>query len=114
MQREVKMKFASVKEKIKEKLRDIYDPEIPVNLYDLGLIYRIDCAKETGGTRCVVTMTLTSATCPVSESILAQVRNISELIEDEPNLTIDTNLVFEPPWSKEKMSDEAKLHLGML
>ncbi|MFA6137474.1 MAG: iron-sulfur cluster assembly protein [Sulfurimonas sp.] len=108
------MKFASVKEKIKEKLRDIYDPEIPVNLYDLGLIYGIDCAKETGGTRCVVTMTLTSATCPVSESILAQVRNISQLIEDVPNLTIDTNLVFEPPWSKEKMSDEAKLHLGML
>lgn len=108
------MKFAAVKEKIKEKLRDIYDPEIPVNLYDLGLIYGIDCAKETGGIRCVVTMTLTSATCPVSDSILAQVRNISELIEDEPNLTIEANLVFEPPWSKENISDEAKLHLGML
>ncbi len=106
--------ICSSKRKIKEKLRDIYDPEIPVNLYDLGLIYGIDCAKESGGTRCVVTMTLTSATCPVSESILEQVRNISSLIEDEPGLTISANLVFEPPWSKENITDEAKLHLGML
>ncbi len=108
------MKFATLKEKIIEKLKDIYDPEIPVNLYDLGLIYSIDCAKETAGSRCVVTMTLTSATCPVSESILEQVRNVGSLIEDEPNLTIDANLVFDPPWSKESMSDEARLHLGML
>ncbi len=108
------MKFAALKEKIKEKLRDIYDPEIPVNLYDLGLIYRIDCARESGGTSCVVTMTLTSATCPVSDSILEKVRNIATLIEDEPGLSITANLVFDPPWSKENITDEAKLHLGML
>lgn len=108
------MKFSELKEKIKEKLRDIYDPEIPVNLYDLGLIYGIDCAKESGGTRCVVTMTLTSATCPVSDSLLDQVRNIASLIEEEPDLNITVNLVFEPPWSQENISDEAKLHLGML
>lgn len=108
------MKFALLKEKIKEKLKDIYDPEIPVNLYDLGLIYGIDCAKETGGMRCVVTMTLTSATCPVSDSILEKVRNISTLIEDEPNLTISANLVFEPAWSKENITEEAKLLLAML
>jgi len=108
------MKFKELKEKIIEKLKEIYDPEIPVNLYDLGLIYGIDCAKETDGTKCVITMTLTSATCPVSESIIDQVRNISSLIEEEPNLNIEPNLVFEPPWSQEKMSDEAKLHLGML
>lgn len=109
------MKFDSLKAKITDKLREIYDPEIPVNIYDLGLIYGIDCAKESGGnTRCVVTMTLTSATCPVSESILDQVRNIGHLIDDVPDLAVDASLVFDPPWSKEKMSDEAKLQLGML
>ena len=108
------MKFDSLKAEIIDKLKAIYDPEIPVNIYDLGLIYGIDCAKESGGTRCVVTMTLTSATCPVSESILDQVRNIGHLIESEPGLVVDANLVFDPPWSQEKMSDEAKLQLGML
>jgi len=109
------MKFDALKAKITEKLRSIYDPEIPVNIYDLGLIYGIDCAKESGGrTKCVVTMTLTSATCPVSESLLDQVRNIGHLIEDEPDLVVEANLVFNPPWTKEKMSDEAKLYLGML
>lgn len=108
------MKFAALKEKIVEKLKEIYDPEIPVNLYDLGLIYSIDCAKETNGNRCVVTMTLTSATCPVSDGILDQVRNIGSLIESEPDLVVDANLVFDPPWSKENITDEAKLHLGML
>lgn len=108
------MKYTALKEKIIEKLKEIYDPEIPVNLYDLGLIYAIDCARETNGTTCIVTMTLTSATCPVSESIVNQVRNIGLLIESEPNLTVVPNLIFDPPWSQEKMSDEAKLHLGML
>lgn len=108
------MKYKALKEKIIEKLKEIYDPEIPVNLYDLGLIYSIDCAKERNGNTCVVTMTLTSATCPVSESLVDQVRNIGSLIEDEPNLTIQPNLVFDPPWTQDKMSDEAKLHLGML
>ncbi len=106
--------YDSLKEKIIEKLKEIYDPEIPVNLYDLGLIYSIDCGKVEDKTTCIVTMTLTSATCPVSESIVDQVRNIGSLIEDEPNLTIDPNLVFEPPWSQENMSDDAKLQLGML
>lgn len=108
------MKFDTLKAKITEKLKEIYDPEIPVNLYDLGLIYGIDCAKESHGTRCVVTMTLTSATCPVSESIVDQVRNIAHLIDDVPDLTIDVNLVFDPPWDQSKMRDEAKLQLGML
>jgi metal-sulfur cluster biosynthetic enzyme len=108
------MKFDDLKAKITEKLKEIYDPEIPVNIYDLGLIYGIDCAKETEGVRCVVTMTLTSATCPVSESIVDQVRNVAHLIDDVPDLTIDVNLVFDPPWDQSKMSEEAKLQLGML
>jgi metal-sulfur cluster biosynthetic enzyme len=109
------MKFDALKKKITEKLKEIYDPEIPVNIYDLGLVYGIDCAKESGGvTKCVVTMTLTSAVCPVSENIIDQVRNIGHLIEDEPDLAVEANLVFDPPWSPEKMSEEAKLQLGML
>lgn len=109
------MKFDALKEKITEKLKEIYDPEIPVNILDLGLIYGIDCAKESGGvTKCVVTMTLTSATCPVSESLLDQVRNIGHLIDDEPDLAVEANLVFDPQWDQSKMSDEAKLQLGML
>lgn len=108
------MKYAAVKEKIIEKLKEIYDPEIPVNLYDLGLIYSIDCAKEGNAPKCVVTMTLTSATCPVSESIVEQVRNVASLIEEEPDLQIEANLVFDPPWDNSKMSMEAKLELGML
>ena len=108
------MKYGALKEKIVEKLKEIYDPEIPVNLYDLGLIYGIDCARDTDGTKCVVTMTLTSATCPVSESIVDQVRNVGALIDDIPDLIVEPNLVFDPPWDQSKMSDEAKLQLGML
>jgi len=109
------MKFDELKTRITEKLRYIYDPEIPVNIYDLGLIYGIECAKESGGaTKCVVTMTLTSAACPVSESLVDQVRNIAYLFDDIPDLVVEPNLVFDPPWSMEKMSDEAKLQLGML
>jgi metal-sulfur cluster biosynthetic enzyme len=108
------MKFDALKEKIVEELKKIYDPEIPVNIYDLGLIYGIDCAKESDGTRCVVTMTLTSAACPVSESLVGQVRNIGSLIDDQPDLTVEPNLVFDPPWDRDKMSIDAKLQLGML
>lgn len=108
------MKYGPLKEKIVGKLKEIYDPEIPVNLYDLGLIYAIDCARDTDGTKCVVTMTLTSATCPVSESIVEQVRNVGSLIDEVPDLIIEPNLVFDPPWDQSKMSDEAKLQLGML
>ena len=103
-----------LKEKIIEKLKEIYDPEIPVNIYELGLIYDINCHRKEAQTRCVVTMTLTSATCPVSESLIDQVRNVSYLIEGEGDVVIEPHLVFDPPWTQEKMSDEAKLQLGML
>ena len=108
------MNYAKLKERIIEKLKEIYDPEIPVNLYDLGLIYSIDCAREGYAPKCVITMTLTSATCPVSDSLVYQVRNIQSLIDEEPDLSIEPNLVFDPPWDKSKMSIEAKLELGLL
>lgn len=106
------MNLKEVEEKVIEELKKIYDPEIPVNIYELGLIYNIAFGKEAEGLKCVVTMTLTSAACPVSESLVDQVRNIGYLI-DEIN-ELEPRLVFDPPWSQENMSDEAKLHLGML
>ncbi len=106
------MKYDDIKEQIIKELKKIYDPEIPVNIYELGLIYNIACAKESGGVKCVVTMTLTSAVCPVSESLLDQVRNIGYLIDEVEEVVPD--LVFDPPWTQDNISIEARLELGML
>ena len=108
------MEFDVLKEKIIEKIRDIYDPEMSVNIYDLGLIYSIECEKkEDDSTFCLVTMTLTSAGCPVSETLYGQVADIEMQIEGEYNLEILPKIVFDPPWTQDMMSDEAKLELGM-
>ncbi len=108
------MKFDALKEKIVEEIKKIYDPEIPVNIYELGLIYGINCTEESEGVKCIVTMTLTSVGCPVSESLFDQVRNIGYLIDEYPDLVIEPYLVFDPPWTQDNMSDEARLQLGML
>ena len=96
-------------EAIVEALKEIYDPEIPVNIYDLGLIYGVD-VTENG--HAAVTMTLTTPNCPVAESMPAEV----ELrVSAVPGVaTADVNLVWDPAWDPQKMSDEAKLELGML
>ena len=90
-------------------LKDIYDPEIPVNIYDLGLIYGVEV---TEGSHAVVTMTLTTPHCPVAESMPGEV----ELrVSAVPGIaTADVNLIWDPPWDPQKMSDDAKLELGML
>lgn len=90
-------------------LKDIYDPEIPVNIYDLGLIYGVEV---TGEGHAAVTMTLTTPHCPVAESMPAEV----ELrVASVPGVAFaDVNLVWDPPWDPQKMSDDAKLELGML
>ncbi|WP_343527241.1 SUF system Fe-S cluster assembly protein [Sphingomonas sp.] len=90
-------------------LKDIYDPEIPVNIYDLGLIYGVEV---TEGGHAIVTMTLTTPHCPVAESMPGEV----ELrVSAVPGIaTADVNLIWDPPWDPQKMSDEAKLELGML
>ena len=90
-------------------LKDIYDPEIPVNIYELGLIYGVEVGAE-GHT--VITMTLTTPHCPVAESMPMEV----ELrVGSVPGVgTVDVNLVWDPPWDPSKMSDEARLELGML
>ena len=90
-------------------LKDIYDPEIPVNIYELGLIYGVEVTPDG---HAAVTMTLTTPHCPVAESMPAEV----ELrVGSVPGVgTVDVNLVWDPPWDPSKMSDEAKLELGML
>ena len=90
-------------------LRDIFDPEIPVNIYDLGLIYGVDVDNDGG---VVVTMTLTTPHCPVAESMPGEV----ELrVGSVPGVGVaEVNLVWDPPWDPAKMSDEARLELGML
>lgn len=89
-------------------LRDIYDPEIPVNIYDLGLIYGVDVDDD----HVVVTMTLTTPHCPVAETMPGEV----ELrVGSVPGVgSAEVNLVWEPAWDPGKMSDEAKLEMGML
>lgn len=92
-----------------EALKDIFDPEIPVNIYDLGLIYGVEVSAEG---HAAVTMTLTTPNCPVAETMPAEV----ELrVASVPGIAIaDVNLVWDPPWDPQKMSDDAKLELGML
>lgn len=90
-------------------LKEIYDPEIPVNIYDLGLIYGVDVTEDG---HAVVTMTLTTPHCPVAESMPGEV----ELrVGSVPGVGMaEVNLVWDPPWNPQLMSDEAKLELGML
>ncbi len=90
-------------------LRTIYDPEIPVNIYDLGLIYEISISEEAD---VKVLMTLTSPNCPVAESLPQEVKDKVNLVK---NLrSADVELTFEPPWDQDMLSDEAKLELGFL
>ena len=90
-----------IEEKIVSMLKTVFDPEIPVNVYDLGLIYKID-----------VSMTLTAPNCPAADFIMEDVRQKVESIDGVTSATI--NLVFEPEWDKDMMSEEAKLELGFL
>jgi len=103
-----------MKEKIIAHLREIYDPELPVNIYDLGLIYNIDTWTDEVSMmkKAKITMTLTSATCSFSQVIIDLVKSIAarqEGLED-----VEVEIVFDPPWSQDSMSDEAKLTMGLL
>ncbi len=90
-------------------LKDIFDPEIPVNIYDLGLIYGVEV---TEGGAAVVTMTLTTPHCPVAESMPAEVELRVSAVPGVRDAEV--NLVWDPPWDPAKMTDEARLELGML
>ena len=98
-----------IEERIVKMLKTVYDPEIPVNVYDLGLIYKIDLNDDG---ELVVDMTLTAPSCPAGEFIMEDIRQKVESVEGVTTAVI--NLVFEPEWDKDMMTDEAKLELGFL
>lgn len=98
-----------IEEKIVSVLKTVYDPEIPVNIYDLGLIYKIDVTDDGEVT---LDMTLTAPNCPAADFIMEDVRQKIEGIDGVKASNV--NLVFEPEWDKEMMSDEAKLDLGFM
>ena len=103
------MEKFKIEEKIVAMLKTVYDPEIPVNVYDLGLIYKID-VSDNG--EAVLGMTLTAPNCPAADFIMEDIRQKVESVEGVTTATI--NLVFEPEWDKDMMSEEAKLELGFL
>ena len=96
-------------EKIVAMLKTVFDPEIPVNVYDLGLIYKIDVADDFN---VGIDMTLTAPNCPAADFIMEDIRQKIESIDGVASATI--NLGFEPEWDKDMMSEEAKLELGFL
>jgi len=103
-----------MEENIVEHLKQIYDPELPVNIYDLGLVYEVKCwTNEVSMLKmCKITMTLTSATCSFSQVIIDLVKSIVSRQSGLEN--IDVDIVFDPPWGQDKMTDEAKLAMGFL
>ena len=101
-----------IREKVIALLEMIYDPEIPVNIYKLGLIYKIEFSEINALVHCDIEMTLTSAACPVAESLIDQVYNISLILEEIETMNVD--VVFDPPWSPENIPYETRLELGLL
>ena len=95
-------------------LKEIYDPELPVNIYDLGLIYNIDVETDEVSMmkKAKITMTLTSATCSFSQVIIDLVKSIAS--RQEGLEEIDVEIVFDPPWGQDSMTDDAKLAMGLL
>lgn len=99
----------NLRDLVEEALHTVHDPEIPVNIYDLGLVYKIEASPEGN---VVVIMTLTAPGCPVAGSIIQEV---NDKILAIPGVTgADVRLTFDPPWTKDMMSEEAKLELGFL
>ena len=103
------IEFLQIEEKIVTMLKTVYDPEIPVNIYDLGLIYKVDIDDERNVR---IDMTLTAPNCPAADFILEDVRQKIESIDGVKS--VEVNLVFEPEWDRDMMTEEAKLELGML
>ena len=100
--------MSKLKEQIVSEIKKIYDPEIPVNIYELGLIYKIEI-KEVKKVN--IDMTLTSPNCPVAESLPKMVKD--NILKLEGVDDVDLNLVWDPPWTKDKMSEAAKLELNL-
>ena len=103
------MERIQLEDKIVEMLKTVYDPEIPVNVYDLGLIYGIEL-KDDGV--CDITMTLTAPSCPAGDFIVEDIRQKVGSVDGIKDVNV--TIVFEPEWTKDMMSEEAKLELGFL
>ena len=97
-----------IKSQVIEEIKKIYDPEIPVNIYELGLIYKIEVDEKN---KVNIDMTLTSPNCPVAESLPKDVKE--NIMKVEGVSDVNLNLVWEPPWNKDKMSEAAKLELNL-
>ena len=98
----------NLKDKIITEVKKIYDPEIPVNIYELGLIYKIEITSDK---KVNVNMTLTSPNCPVAESLPKMVKD--NILKVDGVLDVELKLVWDPPWNKEMMSETAKLELNL-
>ena len=101
--------YLQLEAKIVEVLKSIYDPEIPVNIYDMGLIYEVEVDDEKV---VQITMTLTAPNCPMADELLNEVETRITTIDGVKGTKI--NLVFDPPWDKSMLTDEAKLEMGLL
>lgn len=101
--------FLEKEEQVLKMLKTVFDPEIPVNVYDLGLIYKVEL-KDDGV--CDIDMTLTAPSCPAADFLVEDIRQKVGSVEGVQ--TVNVNLVFEPEWNKDMMSEEAKLELGFL
>ena len=100
--------MSDLKEKVIKEIKKIYDPEIPVNIYELGLIYKIDIIDEK---KVNIDMTLTTPNCPVADSLPKMVKN--NILNINGVSDVDLKLVWDPPWTKDKMSEAAKLELNL-
>lgn len=119
--------FLELEEEVLKMLKTVFDPEIPVNIYDLGLIYKIDIQPITADNKdsaepvadtpatphvCTIDMTLTAPSCPAADFLMEDIRQ--KVLSVEGIEQVEVNLVFEPEWTKDMMSEEAKLELGFL
>lgn len=102
-------KITEIEKNIVCALKTVFDPEIPVNVYDLGLIYKIEVSEKFD---IEIDMTLTAPNCPMVDQLIEDIRNAVKTVDNVRGVSI--NIVFDPPWSQDMLSDEAKLDLGLL
>ncbi|RXK11638.1 FeS assembly SUF system protein [Halarcobacter mediterraneus] len=95
-----------IEEEVIKRLKSVYDPEIPVNIYDLGLIYKIDFEEKNNYLFATIEMTLTSPACPVAESLVEQVKYVTQTVDEIDEAYV--HLVFNPPWEPSMISEDGK------
>lgn len=99
-----------LKQQITEAIQEVYDPEIPINIYEMGLIYNIDVDEDSKDV--VIDMTLTTPNCPSAQELPAEVQRAAEGVEGVSRVVVD--IVWDPPWEPSRMSEEAQLELGLI